>query len=225
MIYHALAALCQFPAIKEVYVALSAGDEWWTHYDWSDLGPRLNVLRCGGATRAETVLNALEAMRATSVDSVDSLDANGSPKIGDVADDDWVLVHDAVRPCLSHTMIGALLDELKDDPIGGLLAVPLADTLKRAGSDQRISATKSRDGLWQAQTPQMFRYRRLRDAMSAAMQGNVGGQINLTDEASALEAAGLSPRLVQADASNFKITYPADLQLAELILRGRRKGD
>ena len=197
LIYHAIKALCRCPRIEGVWVILSPGDAWWQAYDWSSLGPKLEVLFCGGASRGETVVNGLAA-------------------IADVlADDDWVLVHDAARPCLSQQMLAALCNQLADDPVGGILAVPVADTLKRADADQRIVATESRDGLWQAQTPQMFRYRLLREALA--------GKLALTDEAGAIEAVGLQPRLVRSDASNLKVTFPADLRLAELILQGREQ--
>lgn len=196
MIHHSLAALCFCNQIDRVWVILSPGDEWWGAYDWSALGPKLHVLYCGGATRAESVSNGLHAVADV------------------VSADDWMLVHDAARPCLSQAMLADLCEELRDDPVGGLLAVPVADTLKRAGGDQRIVATESREGLWQAQTPQMFRYGLLR--MSLA------GNFTVTDEASALEAAGHQPRLVKADATNFKVTFPADLHLAELVLQGRK---
>lgn len=197
LIYHALAALCQCPRIERVWVVLSPGDGWWQAYDWSALEAKLDVVFCGGASRGETVVNGLAA-------------------IADVlADDDWVLVHDAARPCLSQQMLADLFDQLADDPAGGILAVPVADTLKRADGAQRIVATESRDALWQAQTPQMFRYRLLREALA--------GKLALTDEASAIEAAGFQPRLVRADASNLKVTFPADLCLAELILQGRNR--
>lgn len=196
MIHHSLAALCLCNQIDRVWVILSPGDEWWGAYDWSALGPKLHVLYCGGATRAESVSNGLHAVADV------------------VSADDWMLVHDAARPCLSQAMLADLCEELRDDPVGGLLAVPVADTLKRAGGDQRIVATEPREGLWQAQTPQMFRYGLLR--MSLA------GNFTVTDEASALEAAGHQPRLVKADATNFKVTFPADLHLAELVLQGRK---
>ena len=197
LIHHTLAALCACPRIDRVWVVLSPGDEWWGAYDWSALGSKLEVVYCGGVTRAATVGNGLAAAA------------------GVVADDDWVLVHDAARPCLSQAMLDALCDELADDPVGGLLAVPVADTLKRADGRQRVVATEPRDALWQAQTPQMFRYRLLCDALAASGA--------LTDEAGAVEAAGFAPRLVRADASNLKVTYPADLRLAELILQGREQ--
>ena len=196
LIFHTLAALCACDRIDQVWVVLSPGDEWWGAYDWTSLGAKLHAVFCGGATRAASVANGLDAVGTA------------------LADDDWVLVHDAARPCLSQEMLGTLCNELADDPVGGLLAVPVADTLKRADAQQRVSATEPRDGLWQAQTPQMFRYGLLRKALV----GNVG----VTDEAGAVEAAGFSPRLVRADASNLKVTFPADLRLAELILQGRK---
>ena len=195
MIFHSVAALCRSDRIDAVWVVLSPGDEWWASFDWSALGHKLRVLYCGGATRAETVANGLSAIA------------------GDVDEDDWVLVHDAARPCLSQEMLAALCRELDVDPVGGLLAVPVADTLKRADADQRVAATQSRDAMWQAQTPQMFRYGLLRQVLE--------GNSAVTDEAGAVEAAGLQPRLVRADSTNLKVTFPADLRLAELILQGR----
>ncbi len=195
LIHHTLAALCRHPAIDRVWVVLSPGDEWWREYDWSALGPKLETVFHGGATRAQSVASGLKAAQMAA------------------AEDDWVLVHDAARPCLAAAMIDALVAELADDPVGGILAVPVADTLKRADVQQRAAATVPRDGLWQAQTPQMFRYGTLCRALAA--------NPDVTDEAGAIEALGLKPRLVKGDASNLKVTYPADLSLAEAILRSR----
>ena len=197
LIHHALAALCACERIEGVWVVLSPGDEWWGSFDWSSLGAKLHAVFCGGATRGESVANGLAA--AASV----------------LADDDWVMVHDAARPCLSQDMLATLCEELAEDPVGGILAVPVADTLKRADAQLRVAATEPRDGLWQAQTPQMFRFAVLRRALAE----NNG----VSDEAGAVEAAGLKPRLVSADASNLKVTFPADLRLAELILEGRKR--
>ena len=191
MIYHSLAALCRYERIARVWVVLSPDDRWWEGYDWSDIETKLQVLRCGGVTRAETVFNGLKAIENS------------------LSDDDWMLVHDAARPCVSQEMLAALCEELRDDPVGGVLAVPVADTLKRADAEQRVLATESREGLWQAQTPQMFRYGLLRRALA--------GNATVSDE-----AAGFWPRLVEADATNFKVTYPADLRLAEGVLQGRK---
>ncbi len=195
LIGHALAALCRNERIEQVWVVLSPGDGWWSTYDWSALAAKLRPVFCGGETRAASVANGLAAM-------ADQL-----------AEDDWVLVHDAARPCLSQAMLDRLSAELADDPVGGLLATPVADTLKRADGQRRIVATLPRDGLWQAQTPQMFRYALLRRALAGAPA--------VTDEAGAVEAAGHRPKLVASDMRNIKVTYPADLELAELLLQGR----
>lgn len=196
LIYHTLAALTACPDIDRVWVVLAPDDTEWGRHDWSALGPKLETLRCGGATRADSVGNGLQAAAMVA------------------GDDDWVLVHDAARPCLSGEMLAALFAELAADPVGGILAVPVADTLKRADAAQRVAATEPRDGLWQAQTPQMFRYGLLREALEKCRE--------VTDEAGAVEAMGLQPKLVRCDATNLKVTYPADLALAAMILRGRK---
>ena len=199
LIYYSLAALCRCQRIDRVWVVLSPDDGWWRRYDWTSLGHKLETVYCGGASRSDSVANGLSAAATAA------------------HDDDWVLVHDAARPCLSQANLNALCEQLADDPVGGLLAAPLADTLKRADGEQRVACTVSRDGLWQAQTPQMFRYGLLRQVLAEHPPG--------TDEASAVEAAGFKPRLVAGDASNFKVTFPADLRLAELILQGRTRVD
>lgn len=198
LIRHAVDTLCGMAAISRVVVVLAPDDAEWDRHDWSALADRLQVLRCGGASRAASVTNGLRALVATA------------------AADDWVLVHDAARPCLTAAQVQRLIDEVGDDRAGGILAVPVADTLKRAGGPAeapRIEATAPREGLWQAQTPQMFRLGLLLDALEFAPA--------VTDEASAVEALGLKPRLVAADATNLKVTYPRDLKLAEWILQHR----
>ena len=196
LIFHTLKALTACPDIERVWVVLAPDDPWWPRFDWSELGAKLETVRCGGATRAESVTNGLQAAAMVA------------------ADDDWVLVHDAARPCISAAMLDALFADLAQDPVGGILAVPVADTLKRADTEQRVAATEPRDGLWQAQTPQMFRYGQLKKALEMTS--------NVTDEAGAIEAAGMKPRLVKADSTNLKVTYPADLALAAMILRARK---
>ena len=196
LIFHTLKALTACPDIERVWVVLAPDNPWWPRYDWSELGAKLETVRCGGATRAESVTNGLQAAAMVA------------------ADDDWVLVHDAARPCLSAAMLDALFADLAQDPVGGILAVPVADTLKRADTEQRVAATEPRDGLWQAQTPQMFRYGLLCDALQKCR--------DVTDEAGAVEALGLKPKLVRGDATNLKVTYPADLALAAMILRARK---
>jgi 2-C-methyl-D-erythritol 4-phosphate cytidylyltransferase len=199
LIWHALATLCSVPLIERVFVVLAPGDEYWNLYDWSPLGDRLEVLRCGGAQRADSVGNGLRAIAKR------------------VAADDWVLVHDAARACLEVSQVETLIREVGNDSVGGILAVPLADTLKRAGpeatGETRIAATVPREHLWLAQTPQMFRHGMLLAALERTPA--------VTDEASAMEACGHRPRLIAADATNFKITYPQDMWLAETLLRQR----
>lgn len=199
MIYHALATLCHAPRIDQVCVVLAPDDEVWVRYDWSPFSNKLKVLYRGGATRAQSVLYGLNALQSE----------------GAIQDDDWVLVHDAARPCLSSAQLDRLIDALVQDEVGGLLAIPVADTLKRADEKQCVVGTAAREGLWQAQTPQMFRLGLLVAALNKA------DNTAITDDASAIEALGLSPRLVLADAYNFKVTYPQDLALAELILQQR----
>jgi 2-C-methyl-D-erythritol 4-phosphate cytidylyltransferase len=196
MLYHAISRLCGHLQIRAVYVVLAGGDRWFGSYDWSGFEGKLKPLRCGGATRADSVLNGLHEMAV------------------DVSGEDWVLVHDAARPCLSAAMLDRLLVEVGGDEAGGLLAMPVADTLKR-GDSGRVAATESRDGLWQAQTPQMFRH----GLLTRALQGV--DPATVTDEASAVEKLGLRPRLVASNISNLKVTYPQDLALAELILRNQ----
>jgi len=197
LLYHALLVLAQHPRIEQVFVVLAQGDDQFARYDWRELGERITPLFCGGETRAASVFNGLLAAR-------DAISGN-----------DWVLVHDAARPCLGREELDRLLGELEEDDTGGLLAVPVADTLKRANRDLRVAATEPRDNLWLAQTPQMFRYRLLIQALRAADPAVV------TDEASAIEGFGLKPRLVMGDSRNIKVTFPEDLAIAELILRGR----
>jgi 2-C-methyl-D-erythritol 4-phosphate cytidylyltransferase len=197
MLYHTLRALCTSPRISCVFVVLAPNDAEWMRHDWSEFSGKLIVLECGGATRAESVLNGLKSARDAS----------------SISDNDWVLVHDAARPCLGKAQLEQLMDELADDEVGGLLAVPVADTLKRSDTANRVERTESRDKLWQAQTPQMFRYSLLVEALSGT------GGIGMTDDASAIEALGLRPKLILSDARNLKVTYPPDLALAELILR------
>jgi 2-C-methyl-D-erythritol 4-phosphate cytidylyltransferase len=129
-----------------------------------------------------------------------------------------VLVHDAARPCLGRDELDRLFGEVDDDETGGLLAVPVADTLKRANREARVAATEARDGLWLAQTPQMFRYRLLIEALRAT------DPVTATDEARAVEGLGLKPKLVMGDTRNIKVTYTEDLELAALILESRKIG-
>jgi 2-C-methyl-D-erythritol 4-phosphate cytidylyltransferase len=196
LILHTLDVFAACPRIASITLVLSADDHLWDAVSLSVnrvLDLKLKVQRCGGETRAATVLNGLQSMR------------------GEVAADDWILVHDAARPGLTGALLNHLLDTLQNDPVGGLLAIPLADTLKRADREQRVANTEPRESLWQAQTPQMFRY----DMLKRALQGAGGAP---TDEAQAIETLGLKPKLVPGELRNLKITYAQDLALVEAIL-------
>ncbi|GGY04189.1 2-C-methyl-D-erythritol 4-phosphate cytidylyltransferase [Paludibacterium paludis] len=196
LMWHTLRTLASVPAIDRVVVVLSPSDEWFDDFEW-DI-PGLEVLRVGGATRAQTV-------------------ASGLANLG-LGARDWVLVHDAARCCLSVAAVERLIAEVADDEVGGLLAVPVPDTVKRSDAGGRVSSTLARSGLWLAQTPQMFRAGLLTDSLSGRLDESV------TDEASAIERMGLRPRLVEGDAANFKVTWPRDLTLARAILDARKGG-
>lgn len=199
MLWHAVKAVC-VPPVERVLVVLAPGDDVFASHDWSAFSGRLEPVYCGGATRRDSVFNGLVSAMAEL----------------DVAD--WVLVHDAARPCLPRKDLETLLKEIENDEIGGLLALPVSDTVKRAEKDeagaQRIAATEDRAQLWLAQTPQMFRAGLLMQALQKA-RGTV------TDEASAVEQLGLKPRLVAGSRENLKVTYPEDVAIAEAILSRR----
>jgi 2-C-methyl-D-erythritol 4-phosphate cytidylyltransferase len=198
MMFHSIAALASVGRIERVCVVLSPLDRHWGQHDWSTFPDKIEAIFAGGARRAESVMNALITLEKQ------------------IAKDDWVLVHDAARPCLSHELIEQFLDEIGDDPVGGLLAVPVADTLKSADENQRVAATVPRLNLWRAQTPQMFRYEVLRKGLE--------NKPDATDEAQAVESIGYNaPRLVQGDDLNIKVTFAADLVLAELVMQLRKK--
>ena len=193
MLYHSIQRLLATPEVEIVFVVLPPGDTEFRRHDWRAFGERLAPLYCGGASRRDSVLNGLVAA-ASAVDS-----------------NDWMLVHDAVRPCLGKDELRRLIDEAGRDEVGGILAIPVADTLKRGDDEHRIVATEPRDGLWRAQTPQMFRHGMLVRALREAE--------HVTDEASAVEALGYKPKLVEGSTRNLKVTFPADLQIAERILK------
>ncbi len=197
MIRHAVAALAAAREIETIFVVLAPGDERFRQLDWGALAERVEPLYCGGAARSESVLNGLIAL-ATVLEG-----------------DDWVLVHDAARPCLAREDLRRLIDEVRDGDAGGVLAIPVSDTLKRSDDARGIVATEPREGLWQAQTPQMFRYATLLRSLRAAP--------HVTDESAAVEAAGYHPLLVEGNRANFKVTYASDLPLAELILTGMKR--
>ena len=191
MIQHVMQTFSDSPLIDAIYLVVSAADGY---IDALPAMPRTRILRCGGATRQASVTNGLLAM-AHDVDS-----------------DDWILVHDAARPGISHELIEKLISFVKDDPVGGLLALPVVDTLKRSDAHAHADHTVPREHLWAAQTPQMFRHAPLLSALQSSEA--------ITDEASAFERLGLKPRLVEGSPRNFKVTLPEDMLLAELHLKG-----
>jgi 2-C-methyl-D-erythritol 4-phosphate cytidylyltransferase len=199
MLCHAIAVLVRAPDIATVFVVLAQGDALFAGCGAAELGDKVVPLYCGGVERRDSVYNGLVAM-AGAVDA-----------------DDWVLVHDAARPALPDAALARLIAEAGDDEVGGLLALPVADTLKRAndvGGTRRVASTAAREGLWQAQTPQMFRYGVLLAALADS------GAAGVTDEAGAIERIGLAPRLVMGSSGNLKITYPEDMGVAERLLAG-----
>lgn len=200
IIEHTLARLCNHRRISGVVVVLAADDRWWPEMEMKYSQPLL--VAAGGEERRDSVLSGLDRLSERA------------------SDEDWVLVHDAVRPCLRDEDIDRLMNELSADEVGGLLAIPVRDTMKRAGSNNRVRETVSRESLWLAQTPQMFRLGALRDAIRLA----VDEDRDVTDEAQAMELAGARPRLVQGHEDNIKITRRDDLELAEMFLMRRQGG-
>lgn len=194
VIEHTLACFTYHPAVSGIVIAITEGDPYWADLIIQSEVPVITV--AGGAERCYSVLNGLKALAD-----------KAQP-------DDWVLVHDAARPCLSRDDLDKLMQQLSDDPVGGILAVPVRDTMKRADGEQRITHTEDREGMWHALTPQMFR---LHDLQSALEKALVDG-FEVTDEASAMEHAGLQPKLVEGQGSNIKVTRPEDLALAEYYL-------
>ncbi|NAW66810.1 2-C-methyl-D-erythritol 4-phosphate cytidylyltransferase [Photobacterium halotolerans] len=192
---HTVDSLLQHPAIGRVVIAISDGDPYFNHLP---LARRPDVVVVpGGRERADSVFSGLATL----------------------ADDDWVLVHDAARPCLHQDDLSRLIEQAQQHAFGAILAAPVRDTMKRGNGRQTIAKTVDRTDLWHALTPQMFRVRQLREAMVKSL---VEGAV-LTDEASALEYCGLSPRLVPGRADNLKVTQPEDLALAEFYLQQRQK--
>jgi 2-C-methyl-D-erythritol 4-phosphate cytidylyltransferase len=193
---HTLARFLDHPMINGIVLVISEGDPYWQKIETVLTGDKPLLVATGGQERCDSVLNGLKILG----DQVDK--------------DDWVLVHDAARPCLTSQDIDKLIVELDTHAVGGILARPVHDTMKRDDGHANIAATVERKGLWHALTPQMFRYQILLDALSKALDD--GYQV--TDEASAMEHAGLTARLVEGRPENIKITRPEDLQLAALYL-------
>jgi 2-C-methyl-D-erythritol 4-phosphate cytidylyltransferase len=194
MLEHSIDAMLADARIERVFVVVATSDERWRALPVAT--GRVEFLPVGGPSRAESVRNGLFAVA------------------GRYDDDDRVLVHDAARPCLSEALLGRLIDEAGPEDSGGLLAVPLADTLKR-GEDGRVGITLDRSALWCAQTPQLFRVGSLRAALSSPALADI------TDESSAMERAGHAPRLVTGASANLKVTTPEDLVLAAAVLKSQ----
>jgi len=198
LIERVLDVLLEEPAVAGVTVAVASDDPYWQRY-LPGSRPKPVRIAAGGETRAHSVLNALLTLDE------------------ELEDSDWVLVHDAARPCLHPRDIRLLMQTLGDDPVGGILAVPVADTLKRVDDERRVSGTPERSGLWRAFTPQMFRYRLLMEALRSALnQGEAP-----SDEAGAMERARHPVMVVEGRSDNIKITRPDDIALAEAILAHR----
>lgn len=197
LIAHTLAALFAHPLVDGALVAISANDADWPGWTSFDGKP---VLTCvGGATRAQSVLAALETLPAT------------------VRADDFVLVHDAARPNLRSEDLQQLVERGRADPVGAILAAPVRDTLKRAGDDGGIDGTEPRQHLWRALTPQLFR----RFQLTRALQEAAKSGVEATDESMAMELQGLRPLLIEGNEDNLKVTTPADLARFEFILSQR----
>jgi 2-C-methyl-D-erythritol 4-phosphate cytidylyltransferase len=197
LVAHTLAALSQVQRLSAMLVVIDAQDRLFERSVPAFTGW---LSRNGGATRAQTVSNGVAELA-----------------LRGARPSDWVLVHDAARCLIRSQWVDALIDACLDDPVGGLLALPLADTLK-SESGGRVDATIDRKGKWQAQTPQMFRVGALGDALTRAL---TSADASITDESSAMEALGHAPRLVAGSLENLKVTYPGDFDLAERLLRTR----
>ena len=203
MVAHTVRALSAVERLAGGLLVVSPDDK----FDWSkdsDWPAHWSRQACGGVTRARSVYNGLIALRDQGA-----------------VDADWVLVHDAARCLITPQMVNALIDACQGDAVGGLLALPLPDTLKLEAHG-RVEATVGREDKWLAQTPQMFRLGDLLLALDAQLASDLQG---VTDEASAMEMAGHHPLLVKGSAMNFKVTYPPDFELAEAVLQSRRSGE
>jgi 2-C-methyl-D-erythritol 4-phosphate cytidylyltransferase len=195
LIVYTLQALARVSRIAKIIVVLSPEDQHWRGLvandssTWAALSARVETINVGGKSRRDSVLNGLNAIEKT---------------------DAWIMVHDAARPCIRSELIEQFIDELENDSIGGLLALPLSDTIKLDDGNLRVAKTLPRENIWRAQTPQMFKFDLLKKALTASP--------NATDEAEAIEATGHQPKLVMGDSANLKVTYAADLKLAKMLL-------
>jgi 2-C-methyl-D-erythritol 4-phosphate cytidylyltransferase len=189
LIVHTLQALARVSRIEKIIVVLSPEDQHWRGLvvndssAWAALSARVETINVGGKSRRDSVLNGLNAIEKT---------------------DAWIMVHDAARPCIRSELIEQFIDELENDSIGGLLALPLSDTIKLDDGNLRVAKTLSRENIWRAQTPQMFKFDLLKKALIASPN--------------ATEATGHQPKLVMGDSANLKVTYATDLKLAKMLL-------
>jgi 2-C-methyl-D-erythritol 4-phosphate cytidylyltransferase len=195
LIVHTLQALARVSRIEKIIVVLSPEDQHWRGLvanagsAWAALSARVETINVGGKSRRDSVLNGLNTIEKT---------------------DAWIMVHDAARPCIRSELVEQFIDELENDSVGGLLALPLSDTIKLDDGNLRVAKTLSRENIWRAQTPQMFKFDLLKKALMASP--------NATDEAEAIEATGHQPKLVMGDSANLKVTYATDLKLARMLL-------
>lgn len=181
-------------AIKTITVALNKNQKYIESLG-CQFSKKTSLTDCGGSTRSETVLNTLEIIG------------------GDIQKDDWIMVHDAARVGITESLVNNFINEVVEDKVGGILAIPALDTVKRVDKKQQITCTEKRDEIWLAQTPQMFRFKLLKRALTS-FKGNP------TDESEAIEALGLSPKVVKGSLENFKITYPEDLLRVDKLIKG-----
>jgi 2-C-methyl-D-erythritol 4-phosphate cytidylyltransferase len=195
LIVHTLQALARVSRIEKIIVVLSPEDQHWRGLVandssvWKALSARVETINVGGKSRRDSVLNALSVIEFPGA---------------------WIMVHDAARPCIRSELVEQFIDELENDSVGGLLALPLSDTIKLDDGNLRVAKTLSREKIWRAQTPQMFKFDLLKKALTASP--------NATDEAEAIEATGHQPKLVMGDSANLKVTYATDLKLAKMLL-------
>lgn len=190
---HSLKKLCSCDYVEKIIVAIAPKDNYWQHLSLSKHPKVTTVL--GGDERCHSVFNALQAIKSSGFE--------------------WILVHDAVRPCVTVADINKLVQQLQQHPVGGLLGVPVRDTLKQVDEKSNVVKTLERSQLWHALTPQLFRYKVLEQALNRCQQDNYLA----TDEAAAIEYLGLQPQMVQGSATNIKITLPEELDLAEWYLQ------
>lgn len=200
IVEHTLDRLLSLQLVEKIYIALNENDDYWPGLEHANNSKIIRV--DGGSERADSVLNCLNAL------------ANYA------REDDWVLVHDAARPCIRAQEIIKLITEIGNHSVGGILGVPVADTLKQV-SQGNIEKTVDRAMLWQAQTPQMFRFGLLRNCLQFALHEGK----KITDEASALESCGYAPLMVQGRSDNIKITRPEDLPIAAILMQQQNNID